>query len=138
MAPEMPSATYSDGLTTLPVCPTWSPCGAYPASTAAREAPGVACAAAASGRMTASNCSLDFSERPPATMRSASVRSTACVAGLRVSVTTTSRCASVTPASTDTTDALPPDGAPTGKELGRTVKSARGDFTRTSTSALPA
>ena len=39
MAPEIPAATYSDGLTTLPVWPTWWECSIQPASTAAREAP---------------------------------------------------------------------------------------------------
>src|SRR2546425_390030 len=37
IAPEMPTAMYSDGLTVFPVCPTWSACARHPASTTARD-----------------------------------------------------------------------------------------------------
>jgi D-alanyl-D-alanine carboxypeptidase/D-alanyl-D-alanine-endopeptidase (penicillin-binding protein 4) len=42
MAPEMPTAMYSSGATTLPVWPTCMSFGTKPASTAAREAPAAA------------------------------------------------------------------------------------------------
>lgn len=39
IAPLIPSATYSSGATTFPVCPTCCSLGASPASTTARDAP---------------------------------------------------------------------------------------------------
>ena len=66
MAPLMPTATYSSGATTLPVCPTCRSLAAYPASTAAREAP-TAPPSRSAIRSTAAKFSLLFSARPPAT-----------------------------------------------------------------------
>jgi len=43
MAPEIPTAMYKSGATTLPVCPTCKSFGTKPASTAARDAPTFAC-----------------------------------------------------------------------------------------------
>ena len=60
---------------TLPVWPTWSELSAYPASTAAREAPTAAPSASASGSMILSKFSFDLSARPPETTREADDRS---------------------------------------------------------------
>src|SRR6478672_11542442 len=79
MAPEMPQATYSCGLTCLPVCPTWLVCGYQPASTAAREAP------TAAPRESANSSTLEKSPpvpRPPETTIAASVSSGRPVAAL--------------------------------------------------------
>src|ERR1700736_4751670 len=71
MAPEMPSAMYTVGLTVLPVWPIWNEYGFQPASTTARLAPTAAPSSAAS-----SSSILKFSgapsPRPPLTMIAAS------------------------------------------------------------------
>ena len=51
MAPEMPTAMYRSGATTLPVWPTCRSLGTKPASTAARLAPIAAPNSSTSGSM---------------------------------------------------------------------------------------
>jgi hypothetical protein len=86
--------------------------------------------------MRLSKPSWDFTERPPDTMRSASVRSATVEVGASVSTTDVS-----TPprsAASDSTGAEEPVLSPMPKEFGRTVKSAGDDEMLTSTKALPA
>lgn len=75
MAPDIPAQRYSSGATFLPVCPTCRLLSANPLSTAARDAPIAAPRASASGGISWSNCSLDFSPRPPETTLLAVARS---------------------------------------------------------------
>src|SRR5699024_2729133 len=78
-APEIPLATYSCGLTVLPVCPTWKQCGYQPESTAAREAPTAAPSASASPSTAEKSPPVP---RPPDTTMAASVSSGRPVASL--------------------------------------------------------
>src|SRR5580700_4355297 len=64
----MPIAIYSSGATTLPVCPTCQSFGAYPASTAARDAPTPAPNLSASGSIYLAKFSRLCMARPPETM----------------------------------------------------------------------
>ncbi|KAH3667176.1 hypothetical protein OGAPHI_002825 [Ogataea philodendri] len=75
MAPEIPTAMYKSGATTLPVCPTCSELSQKPASTAALEAPMAAFNFSANGLMILSNSSLFFNPRPPETTTLADPRS---------------------------------------------------------------
>src|ERR1051326_8154133 len=75
MAPDIPIAMYRSGATTFPVCPTWQSLGAYPESTAAREAPIAAPSRSASGSNTLLNSSLEPNARPPETTTLADVSS---------------------------------------------------------------
>ncbi len=72
MAPEMPTATYSSGATTLPVCPTCQSFGTQPASTAARLAPTAAPRSSASPSISLKS---PLVPRPPETTTRASVSS---------------------------------------------------------------
>src|SRR5690625_3059320 len=74
IAPEIPNATYSRGETVTPVCPTWVSGGAYPASTAARDAPTAAPSVSASCS-TRAKSSFEPTPRPPETTTSAPRRS---------------------------------------------------------------
>lgn len=69
------SATHNSGATTLPVCPTCSELSAYPASTAALEAPIAAPRASARGVSTESKFSLFLTPLPPETTLAALPRS---------------------------------------------------------------
>jgi len=75
MAPDIPNAIYSSGATTLPVCPTCNEFSAYPASTAARDAPTAAPSASARGYSVEANVSAFFNARPPDTTRVATPNS---------------------------------------------------------------
>ena len=74
MAPEIPTATYKSGATTLPVCPTCQSFGAYPLSTAARDAPTAAPNLSASFSIIAKSAS-DPTPLPPDTTAPADVNS---------------------------------------------------------------
>src|SRR5258705_9779526 len=76
IAPEMPHAMYSFGLTTWPDEPTWYSCGSQPASTTGRLAPIAPPSAFASGWITSGNFAGSPTPRPPDTMMSAFERST--------------------------------------------------------------
>lgn len=60
---------YSSGATTFPVWPTCNELSAYPASTAARDAPIAAPNASANGSRVALKVLASFNARPPDTMR---------------------------------------------------------------------
>lgn len=75
MAPDIPMAMYNSGATTLPVCPTWRELSAYPASTAALEAPTAAPNASARGSNVVLNVSAFLRARPPEITREATPRS---------------------------------------------------------------
>ena len=66
-APEIPTAIYNSGATTLPVCPTCNSLGQNPESTAALEAPTAASPKASANLLIISKFSLLFTPRPPET-----------------------------------------------------------------------
>lgn len=74
-APEIPTAIYNSGATTLPVCPTCNSFGQQPASTAALEAPTAASPKAAARSSIILKFSLDLTPRPPETTMRAVVSS---------------------------------------------------------------
>src|SRR5574342_298867 len=134
MAPEIPTAMYSSGATTLPVCPTCQSLGTHPASTAARLAPSAAFKSSAS---PSSSLKSPLVPRPPATTTRASVSSGRA---LFTSLNSTKRVRS-DPRSTFTVAAavLPaPCFCATGNSVARTVKHFTGVASSTSASTLPA
>ena len=74
MAPDIPTATYKSGATTLPVCPTCQSLGAYPLSTAALDAPTAAPNLSASFSIIAKSAS-EPTPLPPDTTAPADVNS---------------------------------------------------------------
>lgn len=75
IAPEMPTAIYRSGATTLPVYPTYWSLFAYPASTAAREAPMAVFPNASANSSNILKFSLLYSPLPPDTTNLADVNS---------------------------------------------------------------
>lgn len=74
-APDIPTATYNSGATTLPVWPTCISFGQYPASTAALEAPTAASPKALANSLIIAKFYLLLTPLPPETTILAVVRS---------------------------------------------------------------
>ena len=135
IAPEMPTATYSVGLTVLPVWPTCSACGRHPASTTAREAPTAAAPNAFARSSINRKCSAAFIPRPPATTMSASATSSLPCSAAFTSVTVTRAGA----AAAGTCPTVPAFAAvPTTYVLGRSESTAGAASNTTRCIAFPA
>src|SRR6266540_551054 len=136
IAPEMPTATYSVGLTVFPVWPTWSAWGRHPASTTARDAPTAALPpnAAASASSTLKFAG-SLSPRPPDTTIGASATSRAPASAALIWRTIT-RPAATSSAAVSTVPAL---GRCTGvNTLGRSEMRAGRAVSFTLSNAFPA
>lgn len=141
MAPDIPKAIYNSGATTLPVCPTCNELSAYPASTAARDAPTAAPSASARGYNVEANVSAFFKARPPDTTRLATPKSgrsdlvrvvfICCVGGSVTSTGSSGLASTSTPSACEEA---------AGKAVGLTVKNFIGmdDDARTVAMAFPA
>src|SRR4051812_31735969 len=133
IAPEMPSATYSFGETTLPVCPICAAYGYQPASTTARVAPTAPPSAWAS-----SSASVKFwgapRPRPPATMMSASSIEGPLDCSCSWSTTFALRECSSNSVETSTISGSPPSAGDASNEPARNSASRGVDFQPTSTS----
>ena len=132
----MPTAIYSSGATTLPVCPTCRELSAYPESTAALDAPIAAPNASASGVSTESKFSLFLTPLPPDTIRLAVPNSGR---SLFVSDSESHSEALAVELETDASSSeADPDVSAGEKEAVRTVKTLMGSIDLTVASALPA
>ncbi|KAG0956967.1 hypothetical protein G6F31_012550 [Rhizopus arrhizus] len=123
MAPEIPTATYSAGATILPVCPTCQSLGAYPASTAAREAPRAAPSFCANGSSSLKFSALPRPRPPDTTTRAPPSSGRSDTASSRL--TKRARPASGT-AATVSTGAPPPSAGAASKAGGRTGATTTG------------
>src|SRR3954462_3046654 len=135
MAPDMPTAMYSSGATTLPVWPTCQSFGAYPASTAARDAPTAAPILSATGSMYLVKFSRDCIARPPEMMILAEVSSGR--SDLDSSSPTNDEMPGSAAAVAFSTDAEPPSPVAWNVEV-RTVMTFLASFDFTVWIALPA
>ena len=118
VAPEMPQAMYTFGLTTLPVWPTCIEYGTQPASTIAREAPAAPLSSLARSSII-ENLSFSPSPRPPDTTIAASssfgpVDSSTCTA-----VTLAAPVAPSSGTGADTTSPAPAAPAAASNDFGR-------------------
>lgn len=139
IAPDIPIAMYNSGATTLPVCPTCSELSAYPASTAAREAPTAAPRASARGYRVAWNVLASLSARPPDTTRLATPNSGRSDLLNKVEMWFDGESSTCTGSRTCVSASASPDTA-AGKAVDRTVKNLMGieGGARTVAMAFPA
>jgi hypothetical protein len=140
MAPDIPNAMYNSGATTLPVCPTCNELSAYPASTAARDAPTAAPSASARGYIVAANVWAFFKARPPDTTRLATPKSGRSDLARVVFICCVGGSATSTGSRELASASAPSCEAAAGKAVGLTVKNLIGmdDDARTVAIAFPA